>query len=93
MKAPAVIAGLSLNLLIPDPQTHAPSLSSAMPRTKKADLSVNQFVVFGGAEGEISRASLPQGASPLWRLMNPACDPRIMMEVLPSNSLGSIPLI
>jgi hypothetical protein len=34
-------------------------------------------------------SSLPQGACPLWRPMSPACDPRSMREVFPSNSLGS----
>ncbi len=43
---------------------------------------MTDFCFFGGAEGEISCTSLPHGASPLWRPMIPACDPRSLGEPL-----------
>jgi hypothetical protein len=56
-----------------------------LPKTKRADLSVNPFVVFGGAEGESHALRFTRGQVPSWA-------PPKHEGILPSNSLGSITL-
>jgi hypothetical protein len=56
---------------------------------KKGQLIELTFCILGGAEGEISHARMlaSRKGSPSRALS------QSMMEILPSNSLGSIPLI